>query len=77
MTKINIGCGWRDFGKDWIHIDGGYYPHLDSKDVTKLDYNSNSVDLIYAYYSTLFPLTAPKEYTKENLLELAIVNSQN
>jgi len=46
--KFNIGCGWRNFGKDWIHIDGGDYPHLDSKDVTKLDYNNNSVDLIYA-----------------------------
>ena len=48
MIKINMGCGWRDFGKDWVHIDGGDYPHLDSKDITKLNYNSNSVDLIYA-----------------------------
>jgi len=22
MIKINIGCGWRNFGKEWIHIDG-------------------------------------------------------
>tara|TARA_Y100000310_G_scaffold213351_1_gene214282 strand:+ start:1913 stop:2452 length:540 start_codon:yes stop_codon:yes gene_type:complete len=48
MIKINIGCGWRDFGKDWIHVDGGDYPHLDSNNVTKLDYNSESVGLIYA-----------------------------
>ena len=48
MVKINIGCGWRDFGKDWIHIDGGDYSHLDFKDITKLEYNDNSVDLIYA-----------------------------
>ena len=31
--KINMGCGWRNFGKDWVHIDGGDYPHLDSKDI--------------------------------------------
>ena len=48
MIKINIGCGWRDFGKDWIHIDGGDYSHLDSNDIVKLSYEDNSVDLIYA-----------------------------
>ena len=48
MIKINMGCGWRDFGKDWIHIDGGDYPHLDSKDIFNLPYEDNSVDLIYA-----------------------------
>ena len=31
--RFNIGCGWRDFGKDWIHIDGGDYDHLDSDDI--------------------------------------------
>ena len=31
MIKINMGCGWRKFGEDWIHIDGGDYDHLDSK----------------------------------------------
>ena len=46
--KINLGCGWRDFGKDWIHIDGGDYPHLDSKDIFNLPYKNNSIDLIYA-----------------------------
>jgi predicted SAM-dependent methyltransferase len=48
MLKINLGCGWRDFGKDWIHIDGGDYPHLDSKDICNLPYEDNSVDMIYA-----------------------------
>ena len=48
MIKINLGCGWRDFGKDWIHIDGGNYPHLDSKDIFNLPYGDNSIDLIYA-----------------------------
>ena len=48
MKKINLGCGWRNFGKDWIHIDGGDYPHLDSKDILNLPYEDNSIDLIYA-----------------------------
>jgi predicted SAM-dependent methyltransferase len=46
--KINIGCGWRNFGSEWIHIDGGNYDHLDSNDIFNLPYNNNSVDLIYA-----------------------------
>jgi predicted SAM-dependent methyltransferase len=48
MIKINIGCGWRNFGADWVHIDGGDYPHLDYKDITKLNFDDNTVDLIYA-----------------------------
>jgi len=48
MVKINMGCGWRNFGSEWIHIDGGDYKHLDSKDITKLSFEDNSVDLIYA-----------------------------
>ena len=48
MIKINLGCGWRNFGSDWIHIDGGDYPHLNSKDIFNLPYKNNSVDLIYA-----------------------------
>jgi predicted SAM-dependent methyltransferase len=48
MIKLNLGCGRRNFGKDWIHIDGGDYPHLDSKDIFNLPYEDNSIDLIYA-----------------------------
>ena len=31
--KFNIGCGWRNFGSEWVHIDGGDYNHVDSKDI--------------------------------------------
>tara|TARA_R100001594_G_scaffold115335_3_gene150226 strand:- start:230 stop:769 length:540 start_codon:yes stop_codon:yes gene_type:complete len=48
MIKINLGCGWRDFGDDWYHVDGGDYPHLDSDDIFNLPFDDNSVDLIYA-----------------------------
>jgi predicted SAM-dependent methyltransferase len=47
MIKINLGSGKRNFGSDWIHIDGGDYPHLDSKDIVNLPYEDNSIDLIY------------------------------
>lgn len=49
MIKINMGCGIRNFGEDWIHIDGGDYEHLDYKSITDLrQFEDNSVDLIYA-----------------------------
>jgi predicted SAM-dependent methyltransferase len=48
MIKLHLGCGWRNFGKDWIHIDGGDYEHLDYNDITTLPFSNNSVDLIYA-----------------------------
>ena len=48
MIKLHLGCGWRDFGSEWIHIDGGDYPHLNYKDITKLPFEDKSVDLIYA-----------------------------
>ena len=48
MIKINMGCGWRNFGPDWIHIDGGDYEHLDYKSITSLEFQDNTVDLIYA-----------------------------
>ena len=49
MIKINMGCGWRDFGDDWIHIDAGDYVHLDYESIHDLSqFKDNSVDLIYA-----------------------------
>ena len=49
MTKINMGCGHRNFGDDWVHIDGGNYEHLDYNDITSLtQFSDGSVDLIYA-----------------------------
>ena len=44
--KLHLGCGNKNFGKGWIHIDGGDFPHLDSHDITKLDFNN--VEVIYA-----------------------------
>jgi predicted SAM-dependent methyltransferase len=46
--KLHLGCGGRNFGSDWIHIDGGDYPHLYSHDITNLPFADESVELIYA-----------------------------
>tara|TARA_E500000305_G_C4027993_1_gene243013 strand:- start:3098 stop:3652 length:555 start_codon:yes stop_codon:yes gene_type:complete len=48
MIKFNIGCGWRDFGKDWIHVDGGDYEHLDNNDIYLSSVEDETADLIYA-----------------------------
>jgi predicted SAM-dependent methyltransferase len=49
MIKLHLGCGWRNFGPDWVHIDGGDYEHLDAESITDLSqYNDASVDLIYS-----------------------------
>ena len=46
--KINLGCGKRNFGTDWIHIDGTNYEHIHSNDIVNLPFDDNSIDLIYA-----------------------------
>ena len=48
MIRLHLGCGWRNFGDDWVHIDGGDYEHLNHNDITKLPYEDETVDLIYA-----------------------------
>lgn len=48
MIKINMGCGKRDFGEDWVHIDGGDYKHVTYHDIAYLPQYDNDVDLIYA-----------------------------
>src|SRR3989304_60901 len=48
MIKLHLGCGKRDFGKEWIHIDGGDFSHLHSHDIVNLPFENSSADLIYA-----------------------------
>tara|TARA_B100000287_G_scaffold132704_1_gene124771 strand:- start:2044 stop:2637 length:594 start_codon:yes stop_codon:yes gene_type:complete len=82
-VRFNIGCGWRDFGKDWIHIDGGDYDHLDSDDIFIKEYESNSADLIYSSHfieyldrEEVIPLLKRwKEVLKPNgVMRLAVPN---
>ena len=46
--KLHLGCGKRNFGEDWVHIDGGNHEHLHSQDITTLPFGDNTVDLVYA-----------------------------
>jgi predicted SAM-dependent methyltransferase len=46
--KLHLGCGKRDFGAGWTHIDGGDFPHLEGHDITRLDIGDACVDLVYA-----------------------------
>lgn len=49
QIKLHLGCGKRDFGKDWIHVDGAKFPHVVFSDIKKLDhFKNNFVHLIYA-----------------------------
>jgi predicted SAM-dependent methyltransferase len=49
--KLNIGCGKRNFGEDWIHIDGSNYSHIHSHDIINLPFPDNSIDLIYSSHT--------------------------
>ena len=48
MLKLHLGCGKRDFGPDWVHIDAADFPHVTYKSVTRLPYKDKTVDVIYA-----------------------------
>jgi|TARA_B100000902_G_scaffold368748_1_gene392340 predicted SAM-dependent methyltransferase len=45
--KLNVGCGERDFGGDWIHIDGHKFSHVNSDDIWLKEYQNDIVDLLY------------------------------
>jgi predicted SAM-dependent methyltransferase len=81
MVKLNLGCGKRDFGSDWIHIDGAEYPHLESQNIESLDYRDKSVDLIYAshvieYFDRKEVLSVLKEWKRvlriDGVLRIAV-----
>ena len=48
MIKLHLGCGKKDFGPEWTHIDGGDFSHLHSHDITNIPFEDNTVSLIYA-----------------------------
>lgn len=49
--KLHLGCGKRNFGPEWIHIDGADFPHIVSNDITKLNFEDNSADVIYSSHT--------------------------
>lgn len=69
MIKLHLGCGKRNFGPSWVHIDGGDFPHLIGNDITKLNFENNSVDLIYAshvleYFDRMEVIDVLKEWNR-------------
>lgn len=46
--KYNVGCGKRNFGKDWMHVDGGKFPHVVSHDIFLTPTPDNSIEMLYA-----------------------------
>jgi len=79
--KLHLGCGKRDFGSEWTHIDGGNFPYLHSHDITKLPFEDNSVDLVYAshvleYFDRQKVVLVLKEWyrvlTQGGILRLAV-----
>lgn len=48
QRKLHLGCGKRDFGPDWIHIDSARFPHISHFNVKKLPFKDKTVDVIYA-----------------------------
>lgn len=46
--KLHIGCGMRNFGKGWYHVDVADFPHIDSKDIYLNEFDEQSADLIYS-----------------------------
>jgi predicted SAM-dependent methyltransferase len=47
MLKIHIGCGKRDFGSKWLHVDGARWAHVESNDIWLSCIDARSVDVIY------------------------------
>ncbi len=45
--KLHLGCGKRDFGVGWTHIDCGDFPHVESHDITQLPFDDTGITLIY------------------------------
>ncbi len=64
--KLHLGCGKRDFGDGWINITADNLPHVYSHDVTRLPFEDNTAELIYAsHLIAYFDQHEIKEVLKE------------
>lgn len=46
--NLHLGCGKRNFGAGWTHIDGGTFPHINYHDLVDLPFADNTIELVYA-----------------------------
>jgi predicted SAM-dependent methyltransferase len=83
MIKLHLGCGKRNFGTDWIHIDGGDFTHLYAHDITKLNFDDESVSMIYSshtleYFDREEVIPVLKEWVRvlrpDGILRIAVPN---
>ena len=78
--KLNIGCGKRNFGDKWIHIDGANFSHIDSNDILLKSFKDDSVNLIYSSHfieyfdrnEIISLLKRWKKVLKNGILRLAV-----
>jgi predicted SAM-dependent methyltransferase len=81
MIRLHLGCGSRNFGPSWYHIDGGDYEHLVGRDIGDLQFEEGGVDLIYAshvleYFDRTEVIPVLREWyrvlKKDGILRLAV-----
>lgn len=46
--KLHLGCGKRDFGPSWTHVDCGDFPHVTFHNIIDLPFTDDSCDVVYA-----------------------------
>jgi predicted SAM-dependent methyltransferase len=46
--KLHLGCGKRNFGDDWYHVDSERFDHVSDHDIFNLSIPDKSADLIYS-----------------------------
>lgn len=69
MIRYHLGCGKRDFGKEWFHVDEADFPHIKSNDVMLRNTDDNHAEIIYAshlieYFDRLEVLILLKQWHK-------------
>lgn len=48
IMKLHLGCGKRDFGPDWTHVDCGNFPHVTFHSIIDLPFVDDSCEVVYA-----------------------------
>jgi predicted SAM-dependent methyltransferase len=47
-VKLHLGCGKRDFGPEWTHVDGNDFPHVRHHDLTRLPCADGAAEVAYS-----------------------------
>ena len=81
--KLHLGCGKRNFGPAWVHVDYGDHPHVTSHDIVSLPFEDNSCDVIYSshvieYFDRAEVVAVLKEWNRVlkpgGIIRLAVPN---